>query len=207
MDVLESSWSRVWKGLGAKGDGRVVAKELMARYSEPWRRYHTLQHLAECVAHFSSASHLANQPYEVEAGLWFHDAVYDLGAADNEDRSAHWARTALRGAGVEARAVERVSNLILATKHTAMPVLPDEQLLVDIDLSILGASPARFDEYEEQVRGEYAHVPEPAFRAGRSAVLRSFLERPSIYSTDHFHGVLNEAARSNLGRSLAALSG
>lgn len=207
MDRLDDSWFRLWRGLGAAGDRDAELDDLKQRYSEPWRKYHTLQHLTECVECFATASHLAERPFEVEAALWFHDAVYDVRAHDNEERSAELARKVLGDAGVELGAVERVADLVLATKHRALPVLQDAKLLVDIDLSILGARATRFDEYELQIRAEYSFVPDAVFKAGRSAVLRSFLERPRIYSTEHFHEQLGETARANLVRSLAALGG
>jgi predicted metal-dependent HD superfamily phosphohydrolase len=87
-----------------------------------------------------------------------------------------------------------------------MPGTPDQQLLVDIDLSILGAPQARFDEYERQVRREYAWVDEPIFRSVRSSILKEFLARPSIYSTTSFRDRLENSARENLKRSIAALA-
>ena len=90
--------------------------------------------------------------------------------------------------------------LVLATRHTASPGSPDEQLLVDIDLSILGASESRFAEYERQIREEYSFVPEVVFRTKRRAILQSFITRPQIYRTQHFAGVLEQQARVNLTR-------
>lgn len=90
----------------------------------------------------------------------------------------------------------------MATRHTAVPVGMDEQVLVDIDLSILGAAPQRFAEYEAQIRQEYKHVPSFLFRRKRKAILRSFLERSHIYSTSYFRERLEDAARSNLRRAV-----
>src|SRR5690606_13982957 len=119
--------------------------------------YHTLQHLGECLAlHAAHAAHAA-RPAEVALALWFHDAVYDLQASDNEARSAEWAQETMRAAGASAQAVARVHALVMATCHSALPEGPDAELLVDIDLAILGATPARFAEYERQIRVEYAH--------------------------------------------------
>jgi predicted metal-dependent HD superfamily phosphohydrolase len=95
--------------------------------------------------------------------------------------------------------------MILATKHNAAPDSHDAALTVDIDLSILGASATRFDEYETQVRTEYAWVPEEAFREARAKILREFLARPRIYSTDFFYDRLEVSARANLQRSVARL--
>jgi predicted metal-dependent HD superfamily phosphohydrolase len=183
---LEISWHRMWSGLGLSEGGSEARNVLLARYSEPWRKYHTLQHLRECVAIFESVACLAEPFAEVEAGLWFHDAVYDPRRNDNEQRSATLARSLLAAGGMASEVCGRVDGLILATTHTTMPVGPDQQLLVDIDLSILGAEESRFAEFERQIRDEYAFVAEPVFREKRRAILRSFLERTRIYGTPYF---------------------
>jgi predicted metal-dependent HD superfamily phosphohydrolase len=191
----------MWSGLGACGEGSDERDRLIARYSEPGRRYHTVQHLSECLATFESAAHLAQRVAEVEAGLWFHDAVYELRRADNEEQSARLALDVLSKASVSSEVASRVAALVLATKHTAVPQAPDEQLLVDIDLSILGASKSRFAEYERQFREEYTFVPEAVFREKRQAILRAFIARPSIYGTEYFRGLLEHQARVNLAAS------
>jgi predicted metal-dependent HD superfamily phosphohydrolase len=76
---------------------------------------------------------------------------------------------------------------------------------VDIDLSILGAAPERFDEYEKQIRDEYAWVPGFVFRRKRAEILEGFLARPAIFSTPMFFQQLERAARDNLQRSLDQL--
>lgn len=202
MNALLSSWQRAWAGIGAAGEGKGEAlfAQLTAAYAEPQRHYHTLQHLGECLALFDDARTLAAHPAEVELALWFHDAIYDIKGHDNEQRSADWARDALRDAGAPTDAAQRVHDLVMATRHTAVPSGRDEQLLVDIDLSILGAARARFDEYEQQIRKEYAYVPGFLFRRKRREILKGFLDRPAIYSTPHFHDVLEARARDNLRR-------
>lgn len=201
MNDLRHSWQRTWTGIGARTDGQGVCEQLLARYSEPHRHYHTLQHLEECLALFDTVRGRAQRPDEMELALWFHDAIYDVKCSDNEERSADWARAVLAEAGVAAESADRVHALIMATRHTANPVLPDEQLLVDIDLSILAADEARFAEYERQIRKEYAFVPGWLFRRKRRAILRGFLDRPSIYSTAHFREALEQRARTNLKRA------
>ncbi len=207
MTDLRNSWRRMWSGIGASGDGAMTFAELVARYSEPHRKYHTLEHLQECIGCFEAVSDLAERPAEVEAALWFHDAIYNLGQADNEEQSATWARLALSSAGVPDDVAARVEKLVLATKHTAtMPASQDEQLLVDIDLSILGAGEDRFAQYEVQIRGEYSFVAEPLFRQKRRAILLAFLDRPFIYSTAHFRAALEAKARLNLSNAMAKIA-
>jgi predicted metal-dependent HD superfamily phosphohydrolase len=198
------AWQRAWRALRAAPAPGLLA-ELESRYREAHRAYHTLQHLDECFARLAEAESLAERLAEVQIALWFHDAVYDTRASDDEETSARWARESLEAAGAPGEAAGRVAELVLATKHAAVPAGRDAQLLVDVDLSILGADEARFDEYEAQVRREYEWVAENAFRAGRARVLESFLARPAIFATRWFAERLEERARRNLRRSLRAL--
>ncbi len=200
MDSFLASWQRAWTGIGAVGEGGALFAQLKAAYAEPQRHYHTQQHLGECLSAFDAARSLAEHPDEVELALWFHDAIYDIKGHDNEQRSADWARDALTDAGVATEAAERVHALVMATRHTAVPVGRDEQLLVDIDLSILGAERPRFDQYEQQIRQEYAYVPGFLFRRKRREIFKGFLDRPAIYSTPRLHDALEARARDNLRR-------
>ena len=210
MNINAESWRRLWSELGAPTQDIPMGlfNQLVAAHSEPQRHYHTLQHLRECLAHFEAAASLATRPAEVELALWFHDAVYDPQRQDNEDRSADWARRSVLAAGCGEEVAQRIQALVLATaSHEAPADDPDLQLLLDIDLAILAAAPARFAEYERQIRAEYAHVPEPLFRAGRARVLAGFLARPRIYATAAFHDALEQRARANLAGTIAALQG
>jgi len=203
--LFEASWSRCWRGLGAAGDNRALMQSLHAAYDAPPRRYHTREHLGECLALFDRHRALAGQPDEVEMALWFHDAVYDLRARDNEERSADWARRELRQAGVAPERVARVAALILATRHAAPPAGDDAALTVDIDLAILGAERRRFEAYEAQVRAEYRWVPGPLFRRTRREVLAAFLARAPLYRTPALREAFEERAQENLARALRQL--
>jgi predicted metal-dependent HD superfamily phosphohydrolase len=192
----------MWKELGAAKSDPKLHDELIAHYGEPHRKYHTAQHLGECFEKLDAVRALAEHPAEIELALWFHDAIYDTKRRDNEKRSADWARASTAAAGVPAAACERVHALVMATRHKAIPQGTDARLLVDVDLSILGAPRERFDEYERQVRQEYAWVPDFLFRRERRKILKDFLSRERIFSTAHFHDRYESQARSNLGRSL-----
>ncbi len=205
MTASSASWRRLWQELGADPVPAGLYNQLVAAYSEQHRLYHTLQHLRECLAHLEAAASLAPHPAEVELALWFHDAVYDPQRGDNEERSAEWAWRSILAAGLPEDLAQRVQALVLATKGHSASEDADTRLLLDIDLAILGAAPARFDEYEHQVRAEYGHVPEPEYRFARAEVVAAFLARPRVYLTAAFHDALEHRARENLGRSLAAL--
>lgn len=199
------AWRAMWHELGAQAVDEQMHRRLIGCWSEAHRHYHTLRHLRDCLETFEAVRSSALRPAEVELALWFHDACYDPRATDNEQRSADWAHAGALQAGLPAEVAGRVHALVMATRHESTPTEADAQLLVDVDLSILGAAPGRFDESDRQIRAEYAHVPEEDFRAGRGRILRGFLERPRIYSTEHFHSSLEEQARSNLQRALARL--
>lgn len=199
-----ASWQTGWRDLGCETPGGEPFEALLSAYAEPHRQYHSQQHLAECLKAFEKVRHLAQRPGEVALALWFHDAVYDTQASDNERRSADWANRTLAQAGAPGDVAQRVDTLIMATCHSALPETPDAQLLVDIDLGILGAPATRFDEYERQVRAEYSFVPSWLFKRKRRSILKGFLARPTLYSTAHFQALLEDRARANLQRSLRA---
>src|SRR4030095_12786507 len=145
---------------------------------------------------------LTEHPAEVEISLWFHDAIYDTRRHDNEERSADWAGTGGGEPGAGAGSAQRIHDLVMSTRHAAEPVGIDAQVLVDADLSILGAQPARFEEYEAQVRREYGWGPDAIFRSTRAKILKEFLGRPHLYSTAHFRERYEAQARRNLQYSL-----
>lgn len=205
MSTGLASWRRTWQALGAPHADEALHERLIACWSEPHRHYHTLQHLRECMAHFAEVRSLADRPAEIELAVWFHDAFYDPARNDNEIRSADWARASVLQAGLPPDVAARVHALVMATRHQAVPDVGDAQLLVDVDLAILGADARRFHEYERQVRAEYAHVPEEQFRPGRRRILSGFLARPRIYSTGYFQDTLEQRARQNLNRAIARL--
>ena len=178
---------------------------LLERYREPQRHYHTVQHLDECFERWPEVRAQSAHPAEVELALWFHDAIYDTHRQDNEALSAALALAAALGLGVAQESAQRLSDLILCTRHAVEPEGADAEALIDVDLSILGAAPARFAEYETQVRREYAWVPEDTFRKRRAEILEQFLARRYIYSTGIFRERYEASARANLARSLATL--
>lgn len=203
--IDRAAWSASWQQLGARDAGEELHRRLVACWSEKHRHYHTLQHLRECFEQFEAARGDAVRPAEIAIALWFHDAFYDPKRDDNELRSARWLREAAVDAGIAQATAQRLYELVLATTHEAVPDDPDTKLLVDVDLSILGAPPERFDESDRQVRLEYSHVPEAEWKVGRKRVLRGFLDRPRLYGTERFHAAIEARARENLQRALARL--
>ena len=202
---LETAWTTHWALLRLRAPTTLLS-EIAARWDEPHRRYHSLQHLRECLTLFEENRALAEHPGEVAIALWFHDAVYETREHDNEELSAKWAAQALTDAGASGEVVARVQALIVATRHDGMVATADARLVVDIDLAILGAAPARFAEYERQIRDEYAHVPEPVFRAKRAEILRAFLTREPLFLTPALETRFELAAKTNLAAAITSLA-
>jgi predicted metal-dependent HD superfamily phosphohydrolase len=208
MDTADR-WAAFAAGIGAgAGPAAAVYDDLARRHGGPDRHYHTLAHVADCLAELDGSPGLCDRPDAVELALWFHDAVYDPRAGDNEARSAALLRAAAARLGIGADLAARAATLVTATAHLAGPGVPgrDAAAIRDIDLAILGSPPARFAAYEAAVRREYGHLADEDWRAGRARVLGTFLGLPRIYLTDAFRDRLERAARANLAASIARLA-
>lgn len=206
IDILADRWKRLWQKLRVDIVPQFLFKELIQAYSSTDRFYHNLTHIHSCFFIFDQTKFLAVHPEEVELAIWFHDAIYDTRRDDNEQKSAEWAEKIISQSGLNSSAAERVSGLILATRHRTEASETDARLVVDVDLSILGADPEFFWRYEENIRKEYAWVPESMFRLKRAEILRSFLNREYIYYHTQYRGMFEEKARSNLKQAVAKLS-
>ncbi|GGA61932.1 hypothetical protein GCM10011490_10350 [Pseudoclavibacter endophyticus] len=193
---------RAWASLG---------ELLLARWAEPHRHYHDDVHLHDVLLALDQLADAgATVSPEVRLAAWFHDAVYDGRPGDDERTSAALARTALADAGLEPGTVDEVERLVLATlPGAAAPSEADANAatLLDADLSIFAAGHKRYRDYAVAVRAEYAHVPEADFRAGRVSILRSYRDRPRIYTTSIARHQWEARARRNLEAEIAGLEG
>ena len=181
---------------------------LLDAYSSPDRGYHDGRHLEEVLGRLDELLAVEGARVDRVALLlaaWFHDAVYD-GDADDEERSAELAADAL--AGFDTALAAEVARLV----RTTAAHRPEEddlagQLLCDADLAILASDAERYADYAAGVRREYAAVSDPEFRKGRAAVLRGLLGKPTLFHSEHARSAWEERARANVARELAALEG
>jgi predicted metal-dependent HD superfamily phosphohydrolase len=195
---------------------RQAGEALVARYGEPWRAYHDHRHLAEVLAAVDRLAAVAaaggadasDHAEVARLAAWFHDAVYDPAAlaGANEEASAALATAVLAGLGWPAAEVARVADLVRGTAAHEAGDDAAAAILFDADLAILASPAARYDSYAADVRTEYAHVADADFREGRSAILRAFLERPTIYRTAAAQADWERAARANITAELTRLS-
>ncbi len=197
-----------WLSLGLENGGCFqmdVFSDIYEKYSEPQRRYHTLEHIDSCLNLLDEVKNELKEPLVVEVALWFHDAIYNPKKSDNEEKSTLYAQELLVMLKAAPDFVEKVSQLIMATKHPHQPVAMEEKYIIDIDLSILGAPKVAYDQYAVRIRKEYSHVPAFLYRRERRKVLESFICKKALFNTEYFGSRYEHSARDNIEREIARL--
>ncbi|MGV2916504.1 HD domain-containing protein [Streptomyces alfalfae] len=184
-----------------------IADNLIERWAEPQRRYHTTEHLTAVLDHIDVLYDHADDADLVRLAAWFHDAVYLPDRSTNEERSARLAERALPEAGLTEAQIAEVARLVrLTTSHDPAEGDHNGEVLCDADLAVLASEPAAYAAYAAAVREEYAFVPDEAFRAGRAAVLHQLLALPRLFRTEHGATHWEGPARENLSTELALLA-
>ena len=212
-EILETRWMTFAQRLGAdmKAAGAVF-DAIVDAYSLPIRAYHTLTHIKACLDLVDSHVPVGAGLNEIELALWWHDYVYIPGRSNNEEESAFAMHRAGRRMGLDEKLIADVADIIMYTRHSEATASKLEALadrykyVVDVDLSILGAEPPVFAEYEKGIRIEYGFVPWEQYCAGRGKILNEFLSRPSIFVTERFRFDFEAQARENIRQSLGALA-
>jgi len=204
MTLSFSRWQRVSQSLAIAPDAATFG-QLQQAYRSPHRHYHTTKHILHCLSLLDDHRRWATHPAEVELALWFHDAVYDTRATDNEAKSAAWADHYLQQQRASPASRQRIVSMILSTAGHCPTVTSDARLLLDIDLSILGQEAPTFAQYDQAIRAEYVWVPLAHYCEKRRAILQAFLERDFIYQTLPFCQRYEAVARHNLTRLLETM--
>ena len=218
---LMRAWDSLLPGHTALGE------DLLERYEQPHRKYHTSVHLSEMLTALKTLyeQHHTATPRAVLLAAWFHDAVYEANPGEDEAASADLARTTLTPlastGSLTNREVTAIAHLIeLTASHQLADGIEeytsgaltraDAAFFLDADLAILAADSPRYTRYVAGVRAEYAHYAPDAFTRGRAAILQGFLNRTAIYASDTAHLLWDAPARLNLRTELegyrAALS-
>lgn len=204
-------WDSLMKMVGdLKGSNEIFAG-LVKSYGEPHRGYHTLEHIVSMLDEFEGVRTNVSDPIAILFAIWYHDKVYDTDTKDhpviasNEMRSAYEAKRDIDKLGLVKSLGTKVVRGIRATDHRTATTDPDEMNLLDLDLAILGKPEKEFDSYEAGIRKEYHFIPYLKFAEVRAKILRSLLERPSIYLTKYFINKYEIVARENLKRSIKRL--
>lgn len=174
----------------------AVTTKWIAQLNERHRHYHTLTHIESMLDQLPEEY----ATMEMVAAIWLHDIIYDPKASDNEEQSAHQAMVDLQDTLIDGGFVAR---LIKGSKHHERGG-PEQNVLNDLDLAILGQSQDAYETYARNIRLEYAHVPMADYAPNRALFMRHFLQQPAIYQTAPFTS-LERTARENVLREIEAL--
>jgi predicted metal-dependent HD superfamily phosphohydrolase len=217
--ALDARYTALWQRLGVSHpDVAAAGARLLTLYADPARAYHNQTHLQDVLEKLDWAKNALDQSGElqgltpplrqrmfdtIELALFYHDAVYDARAKDNEAQSRELMRRDAQILGLDPAMIADAARLIDLTAQHGQAAQLDEKIMADCDLAILGAAESTFKKYDDNIRREYAHVPAPLYAAGRAKVLRGFLDTPALFKTAAFAAQYDAPARRNLGAALA----
>jgi predicted metal-dependent HD superfamily phosphohydrolase len=206
-DYLKKKFHAWFERVGAQEDWKSFYREIEAKYETPQRFYHTFHgHIEFCIRElYRVPRKLFWNINSVELALMLHDSEMNFMGKDNEERSARFTEDICQKMHLPEEFTTQATMHVQHTDHKGMPIIRDSQFTIDIDLAILGQDEEKFDEYERNIRQEYAFVPEDVFKRERAKVLRYFLNRPSIFLTEYLIQKYEKRARRNLTRSIAKL--
>lgn len=228
--ALQARWDALLPGTP------TVGADLIDRWYEPHRTYHGPAHLTHVLDSLVVLDPDGTAPRAVALALWFHDAVHVGTAGADESASAALAGEMLGALGarsttvgteeaqgttdaqgteaaevaawVERTEIAEVQRLVLLTTHH--DPAPDDHagaLVCDADLAILASAPDRYTRYTEQVRREYAHVPDEVFAPARAEILERLLDAGPFFRTAVGSERWEAAARRNVSDEIVRLRG
>jgi len=215
LQRFESLWSRCCSERA--GDSRTnssiegdqspsaLGAELLERYAESERRYHTIDHIDHCLGEFDRVRDDCGQADAVELAIWFHDAIYNFPAYENEKLSAAFFMEKSEHL-LDSQFRQDVAALVIATEHISAPEDPDQRILVDVDLSSFGLPWDQFAADGKNIRKELHYLTDEEFYQGQIAFMEALLGRDRIFNTAHFFDAYETKARENVERYLHALS-
>ena len=176
----------------------AIHQYLIDAYSEPQRVYHTLHHIRQCLSQFDKISPQLQNSDALELAIWFHDVIYQPGAADNEQLSADLFMEMTSGLFEEALR-STVSQHIMATLHRGADTdNADTKYMVDIDLSSFGLPWPEFLRDSNYLREEMGRLSDEVFYQKQFDFQRNLLDQPKFFKSDFFYDNYENQARKNL---------
>jgi predicted metal-dependent HD superfamily phosphohydrolase len=204
-DELMLRWQKLWQRFGVE-EAKTTGENLLSVWQQGNRHYHSVDHLQAVLRELDWAKENMKEDARafdlVELALWYHDAIYDAKAKDNEEQSAQLFERDARKLELPEKDIADVANLIRLTAGHAGAKTFAEKLMMDCDLAILGADRESFDRYDRGIAKEYNHVAAPLYALGRRKVLKGFLDRLQIFQTPAFREKYESQARENLARAV-----
>ena len=198
FDKLKNSINK----LGGSEDRFKKYNTIIQRYSETWRYYHTLFHLKDVFENIDfiiSKMDLAKKDVAViYLAAAYHDIFYDPYSKINEKRSIQIMKQELSKCEIDNKYISLIGSMILDTAYGSNRLggtLSD--ILSDADLSIFASDKDKFNEYENNIRLEYNHIPDDKYVLARQDVMNMFLVN-DIYHTQIAYDAWHDNALDNL---------
>ena len=202
--MLLTRWSNLMVRMGFP-ENRETYDRLVQHYSDKNRAYHNLKHIEECLALLDAFAPKGLNVDVIEMAIWFHDIIYNPYGKENEKKSAIKAQQFLEENSADNDLIEEVYQLIMSTLHKDTPKNQNEELIMDIDIAILGKDESAYQSYTEKIRKEYKLVPWPLYKKKRKEILMNFLNRDYIYQTPYFRDKFEKKARLNIQKEIEQL--
>jgi predicted metal-dependent HD superfamily phosphohydrolase len=204
----------MWKQLTAFSKKEAIKaalwNDILDHYTEPYRFYHNIQHVAELFSWSERYLPQIEQPAVLGFAILYHDVVYDTFKDNNEEESAKLAREHLTTLLVKPAIIDKVESLILATKNHSLITnngeAKDMALFLDFDLAMLGAEWDVYEEYSHKIRKEYRQYPDVVYNPGRKHALEKLMDSAQLYYTPEMDEMLGQKARNNMFREVQLLS-
>jgi predicted metal-dependent HD superfamily phosphohydrolase len=179
-------------------------KHIQDSYSQKNRHYHNLNHLQNMFEDLKLVDEQIINKDALFFSIYYHDIIYKATKKDNEYQSALVLKRALEGSTFED--LDYCMEQIELTKSHELSDDKDTNILLDLDLGILGKDWESYLSYTKQIRQEYKIYPNFLYKKGRRKVLVHFLELESIFKTTFFKEKYEQQARANLKKELSILN-
>ncbi len=206
LGFIEEVWDMLSYQLSIpKVDSRKILEEVISKYSEPHRSYHNLSHIYSLLMMAEEYYDFIENPVLFELSIWFHDLIYDPSRNDNEEKSADRALELLSPFLADSF-LENLKQMILSTiEHSPILKDNDNELFLDLDMSVLATEPTIYHQYTTAIRKEFSLFPDELYQAGRKSVLGKFIAGDHIFMTDFFKENFEKQAVENIQNELSSL--
>ena len=214
MENATKYTEQMWKQLTAFSKKEAIKaalwNDILDHYTEPYRFYHNLQHVAELFTWSERYLGQIEQPAVFGFAILYHDVVYDTFKNNNEEESAKIAREHLSTLLVKPAVIDKVETFILATQNHSIATengdASDLAYFLDFDLAILGAEWDVYEEYSQKIRKEYRQYPDAVYNPGRKHALEKLMDKDRLFYTPELDELLGQKARNNMFREVQLLS-
>lgn len=190
-------------------DSQIVSENIIKTYNHPKRGYHGVKHILDMLESFekfmtwSNQSILIKDPDAFKFAILMHD--YVNGEPDEVEKSAMKAKKILYKISPNYD-FSYIESLIMATDYSSPQKLNFEQkLMQDIDLEILGKPFEEYKKYSDAIREQYANYPDEIYKPARKKILKTFINKNSVYNTEYYKIKYETQARENIEQEIAFL--